>query len=503
MSAARQGVVYLVGAGPGDPGLLTVRAAELLAAADVIIHDRLIPHGALGLAKPGCTIIPVGKEGGGPSTPQDRINDLLVEHAAAGNSVVRLKGGDSFVFGRGGEEGLVLREAGIDFEVVPGVTSGIAAPAAAGIPVTQRGMSSAIALVTGHEDPTKGETSLDYAGLAAFPGTLALYMGVSRLASITSSLIEAGRRPDEPAAVIHRGTLPGQRTVVATLATLAERAAAEGIKAPAITLIGEVASLQGQLAWRDRRPLDGRSIAVTRARAQAGTLAERLAALGADVIEVPAIRTEPINPDSPLDPRGFDLLCVTSTNSIPLLFGRMAAAGLDARALAGITVAAIGPGTARALAAFGINADIVPERSIAEALVESLAGQTFERALIARAEEARDVLPDALRATGCEVTIEPLYRTVTEDLSAEEVEAIADADVITFTSASTVRNLLAALGGTGVLADPSRRLGSIGPVTSAELRENGLEPTFEAEKHDIDGLIEAVIQDAATARSED
>ena len=498
MTVARPGVVYLVGAGPGDLGLLTLRAAELLAAADVIVHDRLIPTGALKLAKPDCNVISVGKEGGGPSTPQDTINDLLVEHASAGSSVVRLKGGDPFVFGRGGEEALVLREAGLDFEVVPGVTSGIAAPAAAGIPVTQRGMASAIALVTGHEDPTKPETALDYNGLAAFPGTLALYMGVGRLDSITASLIAAGRSADQPAAVIHRGTLPGQRTVVATLGTLAERAKAEGIKAPAITLVGDVAALHDQLAWRERMPLNGLKIAVTRARAQAGTVSARLESLGAQVLEVPAIRTEPIAPDSPLDPRGFDLLCVTSTNSIALLFSRMAAAGLDARALAGVTVAAIGPGTAKALTAFGIKADVVPERSVAEALVEALSPIMFEKVLIVRAEEARDVLPDALSDRGCEVVIEPLYRTVTEALTAEESAAVADADVVTFTSASTVRNLVAALGGTDLLAAPDRKLASIGPVTTAELAAHGLKPAIEATDHDIDGLIAAIVEHVAS-----
>ncbi len=496
MSAARPGTVYLVGAGPGDPGLLTARAIELLTTADSIVHDRLIPPGAVHLAKPGAEVISVGKEGGGPSTPQDDINRILVEQASAGKSVVRLKGGDPFVFGRGGEEALVLREAGLEFEVVPGVTSGIAAPATAGIPVTQRGMASAIALVTGHEDPSKGETSLDYEGLAKFPGTLALYMGVKRLGSIASSLIEAGRRPDEPVAIIERGTLPDQRTTVATLATIAEVAEREKVKAPAITLVGDVAALHGQLRWRERLPLHGRKVVVTRARAQAGTLADSLTGLGAEAIEVPAIRIEPITPDQPLDPSGFDLLCLTSTNAVDLLFRRLAAAGLDSRSLSGISVAAIGQGTARALASHGIKADIVPERAVAEGLIESLEGHSFQRVLIARAEDARDLLPDALRERGCEVEIEVLYRTVTEDLSETEVEAVATADAITFTSASTVRNLIAALGGAQRLAGGSPRLISIGPITSEELRAHGLEPSVEATRHDIDGLIEALVADS-------
>ncbi len=499
--AALPGTVYLVGSGPGDPGLMTVRAVELLSTADVIVHDRLIPEGSLNLARPDAELISVGKEGGGPSTPQDEINRIIVEQGKAGKSVVRFKGGDSFVFGRGGEEALVLKAEGISFEVVPAVTSGIAAPATAGIPVTQRGMASAVALVTGHEDPTKPETSLDYEGLAAFPGTLVLYMGVKRLPQITSSLIAAGRRADEPAALVMKGTLGGQKAVTATLETLAEAGAAAGIKAPAITLIGEVASLRDDLAWFENRPLHGRRIAVTRARAQAGSLSAKLASLGAETVEVPTIRTEAVDVGVPLDPTGFDLLCVTSTNSVPLLLERLRAGGRDSRALAGLTVAAIGPGTAKALAGIGIEADLVPERSIADALVETLAGsgRSFQKALIVRAEEARDVLPDSLSAAGTEVTIVPLYRTVREDLSDAERSALATADTVTFTSASTVRNLLESCGGVEGLVNAEGvlpRLASIGPITSAELKANGLTPDIEATQHDVQGLIDALVADA-------
>jgi len=289
--------------------------------------------------------------------------------------------------------------------------------------------------------------------------------------------------------------MPGQRAVTATLETIAQTVAEQGIKAPAITLVGDVASLRDQLEWRERMPLHGRRIAVTRARAQAGTMSARLESHGAEVIEVPAIRTEAINPDSPLDPSSYSLLCVTSTNSVPLLFKRMDAAGLDARALAGVTVAAIGPGTARALAEFAIKADVVPERSVAEALVEALSERQFESALIVRAEQARDVLPQALEDKGCKVTVESLYKTVTEELTEAELAAVSEADIVTFTSASTVRNLVSALGGIEVLADPNRRLASIGPITSAELRAHGLEPTFEATQHDVDGLIDAILKD--------
>ena len=498
---ALPGTVYLVGSGPGDPGLMTVRSVELLSTADVIVHDRLIPQGSLSLARADAELISVGKEGGGPSTPQDEINRIIVEQGKAGKSVVRFKGGDSFVFGRGGEEALVLKAAGIPFEVVPAVTSGIAAPATAGIPVTQRGMASAVALVTGHEDPTKPETSLDYKGLAAFPGTLVLYMGVKRLPQITASLIAAGRRADEPAALVMKGTLGGQKAVTATLETLAEAGEAAGIKAPAITLIGEVASLRDELAWFEDRPLHGRRIAVTRARAQAGSLSAKLASLGAETLEVPTIRTEAVDVGVPLDPAGFDLLCVTSTNSVPLLLDRLRAGGRDARALAGVTVAAIGPGTAKALAGIGIYADVVPERSITEALIEAIteSGQSYARALVVRAEVARDALSDALTAAGTEVTVVPLYRTVQEELSAVEHAALATADTVTFTSASTVRNLLDSCGGVEGLvnAEGQRpRLASIGPITSAELKANGLAPDIEATEHDVEGLVNAIVADA-------
>ncbi|MCW3064661.1 MAG: uroporphyrin-III C-methyltransferase, partial [Solirubrobacterales bacterium] len=266
--------VYLVGAGPGDPGLLTARALELIASADVILHDRLIPATALDGARADALLVYVGKEGGGPSMAQEEIERLLVEHASAGRSVVRLKGGDPFVFGRGGEEAQALRAAGIPFEVVPGVTAGVAAPAYAGIPVTHRDRASAVAFVTGHEDPDKPESALDWAALAVFPGTLVFYMGVRQLGVIAERLIAGGRSPDEPAAVVERGTLPGQRTVLATLATIEPRARAEGIRPPSVTVVGPVAALRGELAWLEARPLAGRSVAVTRARAQASGLAD-------------------------------------------------------------------------------------------------------------------------------------------------------------------------------------------------------------------------------------
>ena len=490
------GIVHLVGAGPGDPGLLTARALELIASADTILYDRLIPAGALDGARPDAELVYVGKEGRGPQMPQEQIDRLLVEHGSAGKRVVRLKGGDPFVFGRGGEEALVLREAGIPFEVVPGVTAGIAAAAYAGIPVTHRDRASAVALITGHEDPAKPESAIDWPALAAFPGTLVFYMGVKQLPQIAERLIAGGRAADEPAAVIERGTLPGQRTVLATLATIAERAGAEAIHPPSITLVGPVAALREQgLRWFEDRPLAGRRVAVTRARAQASDLAARLRALGAEVIETPAIRIVPLDPPMP-DPAAYDLVCLTSPNGVRLLFERLAAAGHDARALHGARVAAIGPGTARALREHGVIADVVPERFVAEALVEALAGIPVSRALIARARVARDVLPDALRARGAEVDVLELYETVAEPLSDELVAAARDADYVTFTSSSTVRFFLDAAGGASALSAQTR-LVSIGPVTSETLREHALEPHVEAERHDVDGLVDALVADAA------
>ncbi len=534
--SARAGVVYLVGAGPGDPGLMTARSLELIASADAIFHDRLIPPGALAGAGADADLIYVGKAPGKPSVPQEEIGERLIEAAQAGKSVVRLKGGDPFVFGRGGEEGEALREAGVEFEVVPGVTAGVAASAYAGIPVTHRDDASAVAFVTGHEDPEKAETALDWEALARFPGTLVFYMGVKRLGDNAAALIAAGRDASEPAAAVERGTMEGQRTVVATLGSLAAAVEREGIGAPALIVVGEVVERRETLAWLERRPLHGRRIVVTRARAQASGLAATLRNLGAEVVELPAIRVEPrIESDEVRDAveriGEYALICVTSPNGAHLLFEALSVAGLDARALgggsekkhvgagdagaprvagvqrgtdapeeatgrAGAVVAAIGPGTARALAEHGIAADVVPEKFVAEALVEALAGVDVDgkRVLVARAAEARDVLPDALRERGAEVDVVALYETVRDEPDDAAVEAAQGADYVTFTSSSTVRNLVEALGN----RFPSgARIVSIGPITSEAARNAGLEVHVEAEHHDIDGLLAALLTDAA------
>jgi uroporphyrinogen III methyltransferase/synthase len=493
--------VYLVGAGPGDPGLMTARALELIGAADVIVYDRLIPVSALDGARADAELIYAGKEGGGESMPQAEISRLLVARGSSGACVVRLKGGDPFVFGRGGEEAAALREAGVAFEVVPGVTAGVAGPAYAGIPVTHRGAASAVAFVTGHEDPSKASgPSVDWGALAAFPGTLVFYMGVRQLGAIVERLVAAGRPPSEPAAVVERGTLPGQRVLSATLGTIGSVAASEGVRAPALVVVGPVAALSERLGWRsaERWPLAGLSVAVTRARAQASGLVERLRALGAAVVEAPAIRIAPLDGPAP-DLDRYDLVCLTSPNGVRLLFARLFDAGLDARALARARVAAIGPGTAAELRAHGVVADVVPaDRFVAEGLVEALASVPVRRALVARAAQARDLLVDALRSRGAEVDVVALYETVAESLSDAQASAVRAADYVTLTSSSTVRFLCESLGGD----EPglSGRLVSIGPVTSQSLRERGLEPDVEASRHDIDGLVEALLADAARLR---
>ena len=570
------GRVYLVGGGPGDPGLMSVRALELIAAADAVLYDRLIPPSALDGARPDAELLFVGKEGGGESIPQARTTELMIAKAQAGRTVVRLKGGDPFVFGRGGEEALALRAAGIPYEVVPGITAGVAAAAYAGIPVTHRGLATGVAFLTGHtraDGPAAGdreraadthagesgdpvaparpangdeaappttpvaedaETGLDWAGLAAFPGTLVFYMGVGHLREIAAGLIAAGRPAGEPAAVVERGTLPDQRTVMATLGTIAESAKAAGVRAPAITIVGAVAGLQDELAWlpdaRNRgtssppgtqpaargtlsanAPLAGRTVAVTRARTSASDLARALEALGARVIQAPAIRTVPLPGGAPELGR-YDLLCLTSPVGVDCLFARLRDAGLDARALAGPRVAAIGKGTAAALGERGILPDVLPERAVAEGLVEALADlePPVRRALIARAGEGREALPDALRARGAEVDVLALYETVADTPPPSVAQEARTADYLTFTSASTVRFFLDALSAAGDGSGPGAgrhglapgtRLASIGPITSAALREHGLEPDLEAAEHDIDGLVRALREDAAARRS--
>jgi uroporphyrinogen III methyltransferase / synthase len=497
------GIVYLVGAGPGDPGLMTRRSLELIGSADAILYDRLIPPGALDGARPHAELRYVGKEPGAAALSQEETNALLVELARAGKRVVRLKGGDPFVFGRGGEEAEALAAAGVPFEVVPGVTAGVAAPAYAGIPVTHRDAASAVAFVTGHEDPGKPESALDWDALARFPGTLVFYMGIKQLPLIADRLVAAGRAPGEPVAVIERGTHAGQRTVLDALEGIAARVEAEGIRPPAVTVVGPVAELHETIGWLERRPLHGEVVAVTRARAQASGLASRLRDLGAEVVETPAIRIEARPVEGELRDaieriEDYTLVCLTSPNGVRLLFDVLRSSGRDARVLSGATVAAIGPGTADELARQGIRADVVPERYVAEALVEALEPVDLEcrRVLVARAAEARSVLPDALRERGAEVDDVALYETVAEPLTEADRAALERATYVTFTSSSTVRFLMES----GARLPDGARIVSIGPVTSATATEHGLTVDVEAERHDIGGLVDALTADAAQRR---
>jgi uroporphyrinogen III methyltransferase/synthase len=496
--------VYLVGAGPGDPRLVTRRALELIAQADVIVHDRLVPGELLSEARPEAEVIYAGKRPAANSISQKEINRLLIDRARAGRLVVRLKGGDPFVFGRGGEEAEALAEAEVPFEVVPGVTAGIAAPAYAGIPITHRDQASAVAFVTAHEDPGKDDSSLDWKALAAFPGTLVFYMGVRNLHLLAERLIEHGRAAGEPAAVVERGSLPGQRTIVGPLQAIAELATARGLRPPAITVVGPVAALRERLAWLERRPLNGRRIVVTRARAQASSLVERLTELGADVIEAPAIRIVPRRDDPEIAGAArrlaesyYDVVCLTSSNGARLLVDALAAQGRDARALAGTTIAAIGPGTADALRDRGLTPDVMPGRSVAEELSAALVehGVEGKRVLVARAAEAREVLPATLAAAGADIDVVALYDTVQEQLDPEQLDRIAEADYVTFTSSSTVRRFVDAIG--GMESWPRRaRVVSIGPITTETASELGVRVDLEAARHDIRGVIDALVEDA-------
>ena len=506
--ATQPATVYLVGAGPGDPGLLTVRARELLDACDAVVYDALANPELLGGRDPDRRRQPelhfVGKRGGdGQSPRQEEINALLVRLGREGKRTVRLKGGDPLVFGRGSEEAQALAAAGVPFEIVPGVTAGIAAPAYAGIPVTHRGIATSVTFVTGHEDPTKDEAQTDWEALARAGGTIVLYMGVKRLTSIAAALVAGGMPADTPAAAIQWGTYARQRTVTATVATLAERVTSERLAAPVITVIGPAVRLRDEIAWFDRRPLFGRRIVVTRARPQAGALSERLRELGADVLEAAATRVEPLDP-APLreaigrlgTAAGYGWLIFTSQNAVHLFWEQLRAAGRDARALAGSRVCAVGPATGEALLAHGIAVDVVPDRFVAEGLLDALADRADlrgTRVLYATADGARDVLPHGLRELGAEVEVVPIYRSVVDGADADALRAaLAEGavDLVTFTSASAVRGFVEAVGPALASRVPAA---SIGPITSEAARAAGIPVAIEAAEATIPGLVEAII----------
>jgi uroporphyrinogen III methyltransferase / synthase len=511
--------VHLVGAGPGDPGLLTVRALEVLRRAEVVVYDRLSQESLLELAPATAERIDVGKAPGQVRVPQEGINDLLVERGRQGQRVVRLKGGDPFVFARGGEEAAALAEAGVPFEVVPGITSAIAAPAYAGIPVTLRHSSTSVTIVTGHEEPGAGDDgTVDWGAVARVGGTIVILMGVARIGRIAAALIAGGRPPDTPVAAVQWGTRPEQRTVRATLATIGD----QRLGTPSTIVVGDVAACD--LGWFESRPLFGRRVVVTRAREQASELVERLAALGAATVEVPAIAIgDPADGGEALRAAvdrlaagAYDWLVLTSPNGARRLLAALRDAGRDARALGRVRIAAIGPGTADALAEAQLVPDLVPPRFVAEALLEAFpdppdgavdpaAAETVrpetvrpdaDRAaavLLVRAAVARDVLPDGLAARGWQVDVVEAYRTEPAPLDGRAADALADAEIVTFTSSSTVTNLLATAGRDAV----PPVVAAIGPITAATARDHGLTVDVEAEVHSIDGLVDALCAWAA------
>jgi uroporphyrinogen III methyltransferase/synthase len=495
----KNGKVYLVGAGPGDLGLVTLRAKECIESADVIVYDHLANPEILGWARDDAEIIYAGKEPGGHSLSQHEINSLLIDKAREGKEVVRLKGGDPFVFGRGAEEAAAIVDAGIEFEVAPGITSAIAGPAYAGIPVTHRAENSHVTFFTGHEDPAKTESAIDYAALAKLGGTQVMLMGVEHLGSITREMLNHGVREDLPVALVRWATTGRQETLAGTVGDIAERAIAGGFEAPAVAVFGNVVALRENLNWYENRSLSGKRIVVTRTRKQASVLSNKLRALGAQVVELPTIRIEP-----PTDLREFaelvqdahiyDWIVFTSANGVEAFFEIFFKLYDDAREIGGARIAAIGPATAQRVKDFHFHVDLQPEEFVAEVIVKEFrkqGGIENLRILLVRAEKARDVLPKELSALGAIVDEAFAYRTVLETrdtTGARRQLANEGADLITFTSSSTVENFLEL----GLPWPKGMQVASIGPITSKTARDHGLKIEIEARRHDIDGLVEAI-----------
>lgn len=499
------GKVYLVGGGPGDPGLITVKGKRCIETADVIIYDYLVNDALLEHARPGAEIIYAGKMANKHTLKQEEINALLVEKSKTGATICRLKGGDPFLFGRGGEEAIHLHQAKVPFEVVPGISAAIAVPAYAGIPVTQRGYTSSFAAVTGHEDPTKESSDIDWSKLATAAGTLVFFMGVRNLPMIAGQLMKNGRSPDTPVALIRWGTTPNQKTVVGVLENIAELSAKQNITPPALIVVGEVVALRDQLTWFEDRALFGKRIVVTRARAQASDLTRRLEDLGADVVELPVIKIMPPDDPAPLekacaDLGGFDWVVFTSVNAVDAFFDRVRASGGDARAFAGLKICAIGPATSSRLEEFGLRADLIPEKYVAESIFEALSGRgeiAGARFLLPRANIARPALRELLEKGGGHVTEVTAYQTVVEPSSALKVDSViagGKVDAVTFTSSSTVKNFVDLLGETR-LAEIAKSavFASIGPMTSKTMGDLGIEVHCEAASYTIPGLVDALL----------
>jgi len=501
------GIVYLVGAGPGDPGLITLRGLECLQKADVVIYDRLVAPQLLSQARRDALLVDAGKSPSGKSISQDEINRLLYEHASAGRTVCRLKGGDPFLLGRGGEEASYLAERGIAFEVVPGVTSAIAAPAYAGIPVTDRRFASVVAIATGHEDPERTHRRVDWGRLATCADTIVVLMGMGNISAITQALIEGGRDANTPAAVIQEGTTLSQRTVVGSLGDIARRAEEESLRAPAVLVVGEVVRLRETIPWFERRPLFGLRVLVPRPGGQTEEIERLLREQGAEAICIPAIEIRGIAADvgriRELIAQGWDWIIFTSSNGVKHLLGQLRAAGLDVRAMGGARLAAIGPGTAKALEALGLNVSFVPARFTSEELAKTLPGPIAgARILIPRAARAPDALPRLLGEQGAQVTELPVYETVPAAIDGRAVAAMLDEcriHAIALTSSSGVRSLAAAVGAQALA---KAGLACIGPVTEEAVRALGLEPAVVAEEHTAAGLVRAMIEKMAQRRKE-
>ncbi len=499
-----KGIVYLVGAGPGDPGLITVKGLECIGRADVVIYDRLVNPQLLTIAREGAELIYVGKSVHHHALPQEEINALLVRKAQEGKTVTRLKGGDPFLFGRGGEEAEALAQAGIPFEVVPGVTSAIAAPAYAGIPVTHRDYTSTFAVVTGHEDPTKEASNIEWAKLATGVGTLVFLMGVGNLPLIVGELLKHGRPPDTPVAIIRWGTEARQETVTASLRDIVDRAQDAGIKPPGVIVVGDVVNLRERLRWFDTKPLFGKRVLVTRSREQASVLSGRLRELGAEPVEFPTIKIAPPQDFGPLDEAieglsSYDWVIFTSANGVKSFMQRLLVRGRDVRALAGVKLAAIGPATAGELERLSLRVGYMPQRYVAEAIAEGIGDVAGARILLPRADLARPSLVQGLEAKGAVVDEVIAYRTLSREPSEEIKRILLDGkiDIVTFTSSSTVRNLASALEaevGKGWQAALERAIiACIGPITAETAAELGIKVDVVAEEHTIKGLVGSIV----------
>ncbi len=502
------GKVYLVGAGPGDPGLFTLKGKAALERADCVIYDILANKKLLRFARPECELIFVGDLGPRPTKRQDQVNRLMIARAREGRVVVRLKGGDPFIFGRGGEEAEELVKHNIPFEVVPGISSGYAAPAYAGIPVTHRQFVPGVSFITGHEDPEAEGGSIDWANLAASKNTLVFFMSSKNLEGIVQALVKHGRNPETPAAVIRWGTKAEQQVAQGTLENIVSQAA--HLSPPALTIVGEVVNLRERLAWFERLPLFGKRIVVTRAREQAGDLSEALEELGAATIEIPTIEIHDPASWDPLDKaigrlNEFDYLLVTSANGVRSFLKRLSACGRDLRDLKGLTIGAIGPATAAEFAKTGIRVDFVPKEYRAEGLLEVLAGHELKGKafLIPRALVARDLVPKVLTERGARVEVVAAYETVPPQLTSDEIlrQLAPRPDVITFTSSSTASNFAKLLGGRQVSEVlEGVAVASIGPITSDTLRKLGLTIQIEAQESTIPGLVRAITRHFAASK---